>query len=313
MSAITDSTAKPTSSTKNTSKRQRQEQISKTTNSTSSSSSTNPIERPRKRFFRQRAHCNPLSRSDGFDYPQTPEDVSFWEPHFNPEWLSKFSNPETEVYADVGCGFGGLLIGLAELYPAAVSIGFEIRDKVTKYVKQRILHLREEEAGGYQNVSVLRANAMRYLPNFFKKGQLSKMFFCFPDPQFKKKNHRRRIISDGLLAEYAYLIRPGGRLYHITDVPELHEWMKDHVTRHSCFKIIPEEELSKDPAVECMRESTEEGKKVARGGGSKYYCVYERISDEIALSKHHFNNKEDVFERQEEYTNNGKIVVQKKE
>ena len=155
-------------------------------------------ERPRKHFFRQRAHCNPLSRSDGFDYPQTPQEISFWKDDFSPDWLAKLSNPTTEVYADVGCGFGGLLIGLAQLCPNAISIGFEIRDKVTKYVKQRILHLRDEHPGEYQNVSVLRANAMRYLPNFFQKGQLTKMFFCFPDPQFKKKLHRRRIISDVL-------------------------------------------------------------------------------------------------------------------
>jgi|TARA_B110000208_G_scaffold184522_1_gene238508 tRNA (guanine-N7-)-methyltransferase len=249
------------------------------------SSTSAEVERPRKRFFRQRAHCNPLSRSDGFDYPQTPEDVSFWEPHFTQEWLTKFSDPSTEIYADVGCGFGGLLMGLAELYPHAISIGFEIRQKVTEYVKQRISHLRQERSNGeYQNVSVLRANAMRYLPNFFKKGQLTKMFFCFPDPQFKKKKHRRRIISDGLLAEYAYLLRPGGRLYHITDVPELHEWMKDHCKRHPCFRQIPEEQLVDDPAVPCMREATEEGQKVARGGGSKYYCVYERVPDEEALA-----------------------------
>ena len=223
-----------------------------------SMSADGTYEKPKKRFFRQRAHCNPLSRSDGFDYPQTPDEISFWEPHFSPEWLTKLNDSTTEVYADVGCGFGGLLINLATLYPCAISIGFEIRQKVTEYVKRRILHLRQEKEGEYQNVSVLRANAMRYLPNLFHKGQLSKMFFCFPDPQFKKKNHRRRIISNGLLAEYAYLLKPGGRLYHITDVPELHEWMESHCKDHSCFRQIPISELEKDPAVQCMRVSTEE-------------------------------------------------------
>ena len=42
---------------------------------------------------------------------------------------------------------------------------------------------------------MMRTNAMKYLANFIRKGQLSKMFFCFPDPHFKEKNHRRRIIS----------------------------------------------------------------------------------------------------------------------
>ena len=46
----------------------------------------------------------------------------------------------------------------------------------------------------FQNAAVMRTNAMRYLPHYFEKGQLTKMFFCFPDPQFKLRNHRRRII-----------------------------------------------------------------------------------------------------------------------
>lgn len=59
---------------------------------------------------------------------------------------------------------------------------------------------------------------MRYLPNFFEKNQLEKIFFCFPDPHFKAKNHRRRIISDILLTEYAYFLAPNARLYTVTGI-----------------------------------------------------------------------------------------------
>lgn len=40
--------------------------------------------------------------------------------------------------------------------------------------------LRREQVGQYDNISVLRSNAMKYLVNYFKKGQLTKMFFLFP-------------------------------------------------------------------------------------------------------------------------------------
>ena len=65
---------------------------------------------------------------------------------------------------------------------------------MTDYVAERIKALRVETPGSYQNVSVVRTNAMKYLPRYFGKGQLTKMFFCFPDPHFKRANHRRRII-----------------------------------------------------------------------------------------------------------------------
>ena len=57
---------------------------------------------------------------------------------------------------------------------------------------------------------------MRYLSNYFYKSQIDKIFICFPDPHFKAKNHRRRIISHELLSEYAYFLKPGGRLYTVT-------------------------------------------------------------------------------------------------
>ena len=39
--------------------------------------------------------------------------------------------------------------------------------------------------------------------------QLTKMFFLFPDPHFKKMKHKWRIISPTLLAEYAYVLKVG--------------------------------------------------------------------------------------------------------
>ena len=52
------------------------------------------------------------------------------------------------------------------------------------------------------------------------------------DPHFKAGTHRRRIISRAQLADYAYLLAPGGMLYTITDVPELGQWMRDKVRPH---------------------------------------------------------------------------------
>jgi tRNA (guanine-N7-)-methyltransferase len=65
---------------------------------------------------------------------------------------------------------------------------------------------------------------MKYLPNFYAKGQLEKIFFLYPDPHFRKSNYRRRIINTALLAEYAYCIKVGGLCYNVTDVKDLYDW-----------------------------------------------------------------------------------------
>jgi tRNA (guanine-N7-)-methyltransferase len=189
---------------------------------------------------------------------------------------------------DVGCGFGGLTLALSTALPECTILGLEIRPKVTEYVRLRILAQRKDHPGRYQNCSVMRTNAMKYLPNFFAKASLQKAFFCFPDPHFKRKNHPRRIVSERLLTEYAYLLRPDvGRLYCITDVRDLHDWHVDKCDAHPLFQKLTEEEMEKDVCVTLMKTTTEEGKKVTREGRfghEMYYAVYRRVNDDEATT-----------------------------
>ncbi|GAA5955775.1 hypothetical protein JCM3765_001849 [Sporobolomyces pararoseus] len=325
---------------------------------------TTEVGMPRKRFYRQRAHANPLSIHH-LEYPSSPATMD-WSTHF-PTFFSpppeagqgsvNLKNKKVE-FADVGCGFGGLSISLAPLFPETLMLGLEIRVQVTQYVSDKIRALRlnpgsvdpdnaadveaavaeakklkqsqsdsttegEQQEGdapavlsrprgirkelmpkqgyAYGNVSVLRANAMKFLPNFFEKAQLSKIFFLFPDPHFKARKHKARIISPTLLAEYAYVLRPGGLLYTITDVPDLHVWMTSHLAAFPLFKRLTEEEidnlglesgegvegqtgseLNREREREVMvavKRRTEEGKKVERNDKGKEWSVWRRLPD----------------------------------
>ena len=164
------------------------------------------VELPQKKFYRQRAHSNPLA-DHSFTYPVRPADMD-WRALY-PAW-----DPGKAVrFLDVGCGYGGLLVELSELYPDTLVLGVEIRVKVSDYVQDRLKALRQNCPGRYGNAAILRTNAMKYLPNYFEKGQLRKMFFLFPDPHFKKTKHKWRIINGSVLAEYAYVMEEGGVVY----------------------------------------------------------------------------------------------------
>jgi len=94
------------------------------------------------------------------------------------KWFNVSVDEENKVasevkFADIGCGYGGLLITLSEMFPDKLSVGFEIRVKVCDYVQDRIKALRVQQPGSYNNVACIRSNAMKYLPNFFKKGQVA--------------------------------------------------------------------------------------------------------------------------------------------
>ena len=199
--------------------------------------------------------------------------------------------------ADIGCGFGGLLVALSPLLPDDLILGLEIRSQVTQFVQDRIAALRAQAkaqaqnpsqpptqiqedrlklsqvesephtndprnvepadwllssslpnpssttAGtttsspstsstqplpsSYENISALRANTMKFLPNIFPRNSLMHIFLCFPDPHFKQRKHKMRIVSETLVAEYAYVLKQGyGHVWCITDVEELAGWMK---------------------------------------------------------------------------------------
>ncbi|KAJ1936488.1 tRNA (guanine-N(7)-)-methyltransferase (tRNA(m7G46)-methyltransferase) [Kickxella alabastrina] len=268
----------------------------------------------------------PMSPTDTQDIPQAKRG-----PGVNPHvscGLTEDQMAKVE-FADIGCGYGGLLVALAPLYPNKLMVGMEIRTKVVNYLQQRIEALRgfqndllkRKEAGEdiewvdvrtklsqeiadlskpldpqaeelhdngetdrlvpghYENIASMRINCQKYLPNFFTKGQLSKMFILFADPHFKRRKHKARIISATMLAEYAYALRVGGIVYMITDVKDLYDWSVKHLDAFPLFERISEEELENDPAIPCVVNSTEEGKKVARNKGSKYLACYRRIED----------------------------------
>lgn len=167
----------------------------------------------------------------------------------------------------------------------------ELRTSVTTFVQEKIKAMRQQHiskqasnpdlsrAESYQNVACIRTNAMKFLPNFFRKAQLSKIFLCFPDPHFKARKHKARIVSATLTAEYAYVLKERGIVYTITDVEDLHLWMRGHFASCLLFEELTEEDLAEDECVEVMKTETEEGKKVERNGGTKFVACFRRRPD----------------------------------
>uniref|UniRef100_A0A1B6MQR3 tRNA (guanine-N(7)-)-methyltransferase n=1 Tax=Graphocephala atropunctata TaxID=36148 RepID=A0A1B6MQR3_9HEMI len=244
---------------------------------------------PQKKFYRQRAHSNPIA-DHCFEYPVSPDKM---------DWSTLYpqcSDGRKVEFADVGCGYGGLLVTLSPMFPDTLILGMEIRVKVSDYVMDRIAALRSQHEGQYQNIACVRTNAMKYLPNYFHKGQLKKMFFLYPDPHFKKAKHKWRIINTTLLAEYAYVLAEGGRVYAVTDVQDLHEWMVKHFREHTLFRQLAQEQLDEDPVVAKLLDSTEEGQKVSRNHGDKFLAAFERVADSYV--------KNDVIEECQMVTEN---------
>lgn len=224
-----------------------------------------------KRDFRARAHSNPLN--DGFFTPPERPDLFDMASHF-----TDARTPHV-TWCDVGCGYGGLLASLSVMFPHETMLGLEIRDRVTDYCRQRIRTLRKDFPGDYGNVSFERTNAMKFLVHYFDKASLSKIFFCYPDPHFKRKKNRQRIITKQLLAEYAYVLKPGGVAYIVTDVPELFTWMVTKFRKHPLFEQRDENIHGNDPVSKCVRDMTDEAQRVDKSDRVKQDASFVRIAN----------------------------------
>lgn len=227
--------------------------------------------------IRTRPHRNPLAENDD-EHPASPIEFQQRFSDFFPEM-----NPNTVEFVDVGCAFGGMLFALAPLFPQTCMLGLEIRPKVVAFAQEKAQALRlseEAEVHHYRNIWFEQMNVMKFGSHCFVKGQLSRLFFCYPDPHWKRKNIRRRIISPGLVQEYAHWLRIGGLLYTVSDVEELELWMKQCLDESPLFRRLTDDELTTPEhqrVLAIVTDTSEDAQRTARKGLAKHFAVHIRI------------------------------------
>ena len=166
-----------------------------------------------------RQHVNPLSRF--FQLPlQLPP----------PEQL--FERPEQPVHLDIGCARGRCLLGLAEQQPSWNHLGVEIRRPLVQSADRDAL------ASEHGNVRVLFCNANISLEGWLKAlptDLLHRVSIQFPDPWFKRRHRKRRVLQPPLLLAIAAALEPGRELFLQSDVPEVIEPMVKLTELCGCF------------------------------------------------------------------------------
>lgn len=80
-----------------------------------------------------------------------------------------------------------------------------------------------------------------------------------------------------LAAEYAFVLRPMGRLYIATDVEELYKWMMVNLQTSPMFREAMEEERGSDALLSLIGSCTEESKKASREGRAIWSNFYVRL------------------------------------
>jgi tRNA (guanine-N7-)-methyltransferase len=174
-----------------------------------------------------RQHVNPLSR-----FHQLPRPL--------PAPAECFAQPALPLHLDIGSARGRFLLELAALEPEANHLGVEIRRPLVEAAEA------ERQELGLTNLRFLFCNANVSLEGWLgqlPRGLLRRVSIQFPDPWFKTKHHKRRVLQPSLLRAIALAQEEGDWLFLQSDVAAVIEPMVALCEASGCFRRPPGDAL----------------------------------------------------------------------
>lgn len=181
---------------------------------------------------RVREHVNPLSQK--YQVAARP-----------PDWQEVFAKPDLPLHLDIGCGRGRFLLEMAQQQPDWNFLGLEIREPL---VHQANSWAAESEL---QNLHYLFCNvnaALKSLLETYPAQALQRVTIQFPDPWFKRRHQKRRMIQPTTVAVLAEHLVEGGLVFVQSDVEDVAREICDRFSNHPAFqKQGTEDWLSSNP------------------------------------------------------------------
>ncbi|MEC7750399.1 MAG: tRNA (guanosine(46)-N7)-methyltransferase TrmB [Myxococcota bacterium] len=130
-----------------------------------------------------------------------------------PNWDQLLGGPPEE--ADIGIGLGDFLAEYASLHPGVRLVGMEVR---SAFCAEARLRLKEQQLS---NAAVIHVDATRYLTRVLPPNVLRRVFISFPDPWFKKRHAKRRLVNDDFVKQLHQVMATNSELFVQTDQEHL--------------------------------------------------------------------------------------------
>lgn len=124
------------------------------------------------------------------------------------------ASPASPVELEIGPGRGWFTVERLEVDPDVRMVGLEIRRKWATIVDERL-----KKRGLGERGRVFAEDARLVLPRFVERS-VRVAYLHFPDPWWKKKHHKRLVITPELIAQLSRVLVPQGELLVQTDVFE---------------------------------------------------------------------------------------------
>lgn len=168
---------------------------------------------------RVRQHVNPLS-------------YKYRCPIISPQWDQIYPNPQQPLHLDIGCARGKFLLKMAQLQPQMNFLGVEIREPLVREANEHREYL------GLNNLHFLFGN-INILPEIFFESlpsyTLQTVSIQFPDPWFKHRHLKRRVVQRELVSAIAKYLVQRGDIFLQSDIKEVAQEMSDRFSENPAF------------------------------------------------------------------------------
>ena len=208
-----------------------------------------------------RQHVNPLSRN-------------FKEIESIPSLVEMFGNSKLNLHLDIGCASGEFLFDLALLNNNWNYLGIEIREKLVKNAK---LKVREREIKNLYFVFGNAFNILNDVQNELILRNLKSISFYFPDPWFKKRHYKRRVIQPEFIDILSTSLQIGSLIFIKTDVKDLFDYMNCTIESNFNFQKIDQKDLYYSDIFNPNKVKTNREKNVIYKGLDIFERIYIKI------------------------------------
>ena len=208
-----------------------------------------------------RQHVNPLSKN-------------FFEVDPIPPLNQIFENPKLPLHLDVGCASGDFLFELSLKNKNWNYIGIEIREKL---VLNANLKMKSRENNNLYFSFGNANNIFGHSNNKSISKFITSISFNFPDPWFKKKHHKRRVIQPELINFLSNSMKKGSLIFVKTDVRELFDHIELTISESIKFKKLAIKDVQFHESFNPNRIQTNREKYVILNKLKIYESIYKKI------------------------------------
>ena len=208
-----------------------------------------------------RQHVNPLSKN-------------FFEIDPLPPLNKVFENPKLPLHLDIGCASGDFLFELSLKNKNWNYIGIEIREKLVLNANLKMKSRENKNlyfSFGNAN-NIFNQSNNKSIINF-----ITSISFNFPDPWFKKKHHKRRVIQPKLINLLSNSMKKGSLIFIKTDVRDLFDHMELTISENMKFKKLANQDVQFYESFNPNRIQTNREKYVILNQLKIYESTYKKI------------------------------------